>query len=86
MDTSYELWNVESGNIIGAFDTASEALAVVRHLLDSFGESYASELTLGRRDGDSPATIVGEGDELIAMMERPTTDAERDPVAATRVG
>ncbi|MBA2519199.1 MAG: hypothetical protein H0V24_06010 [Chloroflexia bacterium] len=86
MDGSFELWNIESGNIIGAFDTASEALAVVRHLLDAYGDSYASELTLGRRDGDSPATIVGEGDELIAMIERPPAEAERDPVTATRVG
>lgn len=71
MDTSYELWNVESGNIIGSFETLDEALAVVRYLLDTYGQGYARELTLGRRDDDSPATIVGEGDRLVEMLKNP---------------
>lgn len=86
MNTSYELWNVETGNIIGSFATASEALAVVRHLLDAYGDGYASELTLGRRDGETLATIVGDGGELVAILERSTAEADRDTIPATRAG
>lgn len=88
MDTSYELWNVESGNIIGAFTTTDEALAVVQHLIDSFGQSYALELSLGRRDGDGDGdvTIVGEGSQLVAMLNRSRADAKQGRGAVRQAG
>ena len=84
MDTSYELWNVETGNIIGAFATEDEALTIVRQLVDSYGQSYALELTLGRRETGYQATILGEGNQLLVMLERSTADTKRDPGSGRR--
>jgi hypothetical protein len=77
MTTSYELWNVESGNIIGSFMTADDVLDAVRHLLQSYGRKYALDLSLGRREGECPATIVGEGRQLLTMLDLSQTEARR---------
>ena len=86
MDSSYELWNVESGNIIGSIVTIDDALDAVRHLLQSYGRDYALELSLGRRDGVRPATIVGEGQQLLTMLDLFQTEAKRSHSPVRQVG
>jgi hypothetical protein len=50
MNITYELWDVGTGKIVGAFATLDEGLTVVRYLLDSYGHNYAQDLGLGRRE------------------------------------
>lgn len=68
---------MESGNIIELSMTADNALAAVRHLLQSYGQDYALELSRGRRDGGRPATIVGEGHQLLTMLKLSQAEAKR---------
>jgi hypothetical protein len=70
METSYELWDIGTGNIIGSFTSLDEGLDIVRHLIDSFGRGYAQELDLSRREGDEPGVTVAAGDQLIEMLDR----------------
>lgn len=69
METSYELWDLESGNAVGWFTTLDEGLDTVRHLLDAYGRNYAHDLDLSQREGDGPAVTVAAGDKLIEMVE-----------------
>ncbi len=67
MDGVYDLWDTQSGNMIGTFDSESEALSVVRDLIADFGNEFADELDLGwiAPDGRSRSTASGA-----ALLER----------------
>ena len=73
MAITYELWDVDAGNIIGSFATKEESLAVVDRLLEAYGQDYAENLDLSLRDDSGSSRVVASGDVLIAMLER--TDA-----------
>ena len=70
MDATYELWDVDAGNIVGSFATRDEALTVVRTLLATYGRGYAQDLNLSRRDGDGPSRIVAMGEQLLELVDR----------------
>ena len=76
----YDLWDVESGNIVNTFETERDALAVVRTLLDLNGPEYVQALSLGYEDDDGSMRIVAEGDRLASMLaESPPTTPGRLP-------
>lgn len=77
---AYDLWDVESGNIVNTFETEREALSVVRTLLDLNGPAYVQALSLGYEDDDGSMRIVAEGDHLASMLaESSSTTPERRP-------
>jgi hypothetical protein len=68
----WELWDTETGNLVGDYDSEADALAVVRNALCRHGPSVAAALALGTeyddeggRDADLPPVI--EGHDLIAL-------------------
>ena len=63
---TYDLWDLESGNIVNTFGTEREALAVVRTLLELNGLEYAQSLSLGWEADDGRLGIVAEGEALVA--------------------
>jgi len=75
---TYDLWDVESGNIVNTFETEGEALHVVRTLLDLNGPEYARSLSLGIEDDDGSMRIVAEG---VDLATRAAKDATTKPVA-----
>ena len=70
MDTTFELWDTETGNIVGSFATADESLALARTLLAAYGRDYANDLALSRRVGDGPAKVVARGEPLAVLAEQ----------------
>jgi hypothetical protein len=63
---TYELWNTQTGNAIGAFDSEADALATVRALLERRGRGYADRLALGYEDDCGRSMQIAEGQELAA--------------------
>jgi hypothetical protein len=63
----YALWDLESGNALGDFDSEAEALAVVRDLLDANEADYAEMLSLGCTHDDGTFVRVADG---AALAER----------------
>jgi hypothetical protein len=63
----YDLWDVESGNIVNTYDNQSEALAVVRELLAMNPPSYAHALVLGYQDERGGRGVVAEGTALAEL-------------------
>lgn len=60
----YDLWDVESGNIVNTFETEREALSAVRILLELNGSGYARALSLGWESDDGAMGIIAEGADL----------------------
>ncbi len=66
---AYELWDVETGNMIGVFDTEADALRVVSDLLKVDGIDYAEALDLGSLDDQgNPAATIATGKALVRML------------------
>jgi len=74
---TYDLWDVESGNIVNTFETERDALVVVRTLLGLNGQEYARALSLGAEDDDGSMRIIAEGEALAELVARtlPSTRA-----------
>jgi hypothetical protein len=70
---TYDLWDVESGNIVNTFETEHEALPVVRTLLDLNGPEHAQSLSLGCEGDDGSMRIVAEGGDLAARAAMAST-------------
>ncbi len=66
----YDLWDIETNNAVGRFDSEAEALDVVRTLLDAFGDAYADELQLGGEDGFGRSFLPLGGAALVALARR----------------
>ena len=85
MNDTYELWDIQTGNIVGSFATEDEGIEVVRTLLDSYGRAYAADLSLSRRDDDGVARVVAMGDQLLRLIAHRDREAtiQAAPVRAS---
>ena len=80
MSQTFELWDTETGNVIGEFPTIEAALAVAEALLSAFGSDYAEALVLQQRAANGSAGTVASGRDLLRLIaER----AERRAQVAT---
>jgi hypothetical protein len=66
----WELWDVESGNIINTYPTEQAALAVVREAHMRHGRQYVQNWALGQSADDDDSNNVIEGDSLIEQAEK----------------
>lgn len=64
---TYDLWDSESGNIIGTFPTREEALLVVREALSRHGVQYAESLLFGQEDARGHTKAIAQGKQLIDL-------------------
>lgn len=74
---TYELWDIESRSIVGAFDNEDAALAVVRQAVDEHGAGTAETLALVQEDIRGRITTLAVGSTLV------TRAASRAPALAT---
>jgi hypothetical protein len=65
MEERYEIWDTETGNLIGEFPTEDEALQLVRHAIEDWGKDAAATLVMGYGQNDEVASQVAEGEALI---------------------
>ncbi len=64
MAAVFEVWDVQTGNLVGAYDTEREALVTVCRTLRRFGDQAAEHLALAREDDDGRTFKVAEGAAL----------------------
>lgn len=62
----YELIDVESGNLIGTYDSEDEALSIVRRAVQLNGSGFVDTLALGYEDDDGEGAQIAAGAELLA--------------------
>ncbi len=53
MKTFYEVWDFETRNMIGSFDSEAEARAVLKKILDLNGPDSVRELAILRQEPDA---------------------------------
>jgi hypothetical protein len=70
MSAFYELWDLDSGNMIGDFGSEAEALAVVHDLLSVNTTSFVDMLSLGYTSEDGAFRIVAQGRPLAVRADR----------------
>ena len=61
----FDLWDVETGNLIGTFASEAEALEIVRQLIEVNGMGYADALDLGRIANDGTTSSIATGQALV---------------------
>ena len=65
----YSLWDIETGNSLGTYETKEEVLTVVRELLLANGQGFADALDLGYHDQLGRERTVASGAELAKLAE-----------------
>lgn len=75
--TMFELWDRDSGNLLGSFESRKRALAVVREQHDLNGVRGILGLVLGEVEKGGRTHRIAEGAALLAMA-----DARRSKVPA----
>lgn len=70
MNGWFELWDSESANLIGSYQTELDAMAVVRTALATHGPGTISHVILVH-DDDSAAEprVIAAGPELVRLAE-----------------
>jgi hypothetical protein len=63
----YEIWDIDSGNRLGGFDTQDAALVEVKHAPDHHGEAYVASLLLDAEDDQGRTRLIAEGIQLVAL-------------------
>ena len=61
----YQLWDADTGNLIGEFDTETDALVAVRDAFALHGREYAEALALGTIDDTGHPEHVAAGADLV---------------------
>ena len=61
----FSLWDLDSGNSLGTYDTKEEAVSVMRLLIEANGPGYAPFLDLSRVDEAGHEEHIGTGETLV---------------------
>jgi hypothetical protein len=75
----YRLWDTDINRLFGTFDTEDESLALVRALLESYGNAYANDLALGCEHQDGSFTAPLTGAALVERALRTPQENESEP-------
>jgi hypothetical protein len=79
---TYAIWDFESGNLLAAYDTEPEALALVYAQISEYGPESVCQWGLSR-ERRGRLTALAEG---AALAERALAQAPVEPRSATRAG
>ena len=63
--SAFELWNMNSGNLLGTFTTEEAALSAVREAVTRHGLAYVDALALGHENSRGRSRIVAQGTALL---------------------
>jgi hypothetical protein len=72
MGATFALWDEETGNLVGAFDTEAAARAVAARALEDQGPESVEALSLVRQDEHGELTTIAEGLDLVRSTDRST--------------
>jgi hypothetical protein len=70
---TYELWDTESRNVVGEFESEAEALAAVLEAVDRNGEESAALFTLIGAYDDGAVKGIAGGAKLVEMARHQHT-------------
>ena len=65
---AYEVWEMQTGNLVASFNLEEDALALVRDAVEAHGEAYARNLALVREDEAGQTTTVATAEQLLERV------------------
>jgi hypothetical protein len=68
--TYFELWDLETRNLLYDFDTLDEAVEAARELTALNPDHYPEKMALFRSDGDSNSKWLARRDALLQLSEQ----------------
>ncbi|MGH2557646.1 MAG: hypothetical protein ACRDJH_01170 [Thermomicrobiales bacterium] len=73
MSAIYELWDRETANQIGSYESRAEAMAIVRDAVRVNGADALATVALGRETEDGDTVVIAAGRDLadLALQEEP---------------
>jgi len=74
---TYELWDAESNNLWGAYDSEAAALTAVRKAALAYGRASAEALTLGYQNPPGRFHPIAEGTGLVSRANAQVRVARR---------
>ncbi len=77
MATSYELMDLDSGNLVGSYRTMEEAFVIVRNAYADHGKSGVADLGLVRIGDDGSQVEIAAGSELAYRATGNTIEPQR---------
>ena len=84
MTTSFELMDLDSGNLVGSYRTLDEALEVVRNAYATYGQSGIDGLGLARVESSGSQECIAIGPELVDYaIDRSVSTQDSDSAATT---
>jgi len=63
----YELWDIQSKNLVGDYRTRDEALRIVRSAFETHGRDAVRRLALSVEDRSGNTSPIADGDALIDL-------------------
>ncbi len=74
---AYELWSLDTRNIVGDYDSEEAALVVVNDALEAHGREAVIDLALAHEDRRGRTRLIAQGDDLIARAQAAAAPAPR---------
>ncbi len=71
----YQLWDMESANLLGSYASQEAALDIVRQAIQKHGPEAIATLLLLREDADGQLTDLAESTALVELALSRTTPA-----------
>ena len=71
----FQIWDAESANCLGTYDSEDAALAVVRHAIKQHGRDVIDSLALFREDTGVGLTPIAESSALADLALARTSPA-----------
>ncbi|MGI8643787.1 MAG: hypothetical protein ACR2LS_06700 [Thermomicrobiales bacterium] len=65
----YEVVDLDTGSIVGSYQTRDDALAIVRVTLQTSGIASIRDLAIAEKSSGGKATLIAEGEELLPLLE-----------------
>ena len=84
MAVVYDLWDIETGNMIGTYPSEAEAMQIVRELLDLNGVDYAEALGLGYLDEHGNPHPIATGATLVDRVREVRSTTVSTPHALAK--
>jgi hypothetical protein len=82
MAATFALWDLEAGNLVGAFDTEAAARAIAQRALVDQGPESVASLALIHEDEHGKLTTIAEGLALVSGTGQSDTQRNDEALSA----
>jgi hypothetical protein len=65
---SFGIWDGESRNLLGSHETVTEALSIIRELVEANGSDYGKALAILMEDLDGNSRLIATGEALRSLL------------------